>query len=87
MNPGHAQAHQSLALLLLKRGRTEEAVKHLEAAVRLNPDYASEYNLGVVLLTVPGRQPDAIVHLEAAQRIHPDPEVAKTLDRLRAAGK
>ena len=87
VNPGHAQAHQSLALLLLKRGRTEDAVSHLEAAVRVNPDYASEYNLGVVLLTVPGRQPDAIVHLEAAQRIRPDPEVAKTLDRLRAAQK
>jgi tetratricopeptide (TPR) repeat protein len=85
-NPDSAAAHRSLGLLLARRGRTEEGVTHLKAAVRLNPDYQTEHDLGMMLLGM-GKQSDAIPFLEAALKLQPNPELAGAIDRLRAAQK
>jgi tetratricopeptide (TPR) repeat protein len=42
-NPRHAQAHMQMAKLLLRRGRTAEAVEHYRAACELLPDAPSSY--------------------------------------------
>jgi len=71
-------------VVLSRTGRSQDAIPHFEAAIRIRPDYAdAHYNLGVALAEIPGRLPEAIVHFEAAERIRPDPELEKLLHRLR----
>src|ERR1019366_3365094 len=54
-------------------GRLQEAIGHLQAAVRINPDSASSHSdLGNALSKLPGRLPDAIAEYRAALRINPD---------------
>ena len=38
-DPKHSGAHYNLALLLADRGQVDEAIAHLEAALRLRPDF------------------------------------------------
>ncbi len=69
-NPACWMAHQNLALALTESGRTEEALAHLEAALRLKPDHApAENNLGDNLLRL-GRPAAALPHLERAVQLH-----------------
>lgn len=43
-NPGAWMAHNNLGLLLLDRGRSDEAIGHYEAALRIKPDDDYAYN-------------------------------------------
>lgn len=43
--PSSAEAHAQLGLLLIWSGRAEEAIKHVEQAIRLNPHVGSPYLL------------------------------------------
>jgi tetratricopeptide (TPR) repeat protein len=55
-----------------RAGRLQEAIAHLEEAVRIKPDYVEAHNsLGRSLMLV-GKLNEAIGHLEQALRIKPD---------------
>ncbi|MGD0016293.1 MAG: tetratricopeptide repeat protein [Verrucomicrobiia bacterium] len=49
--PAHAQARNFLAVCQLREGKTDDAVKNLQEALRLDPNYtAARCNLGLALL-------------------------------------
>jgi tetratricopeptide (TPR) repeat protein len=78
-NPDAWLAHNNLANLLLATGRRDEAVSHLDTALRLNPDFAEAHlTMGNALLDVPGRLNDAIAEYRTAMRLTPDSERAHT---------
>jgi tetratricopeptide (TPR) repeat protein len=65
-NPGSWMAHSNLAMTLLSDGRTEESLKHLEAAESLKPDsFEIESTLGWIYLES-GRLDDAFPRLRKA---------------------
>jgi tetratricopeptide (TPR) repeat protein len=65
-------ADNDLGIALMAQGRPQEAIGHLERALRIEPDYAVAHNnLGNALIQS-GRMPEAIEHLEQALRINPD---------------
>jgi protein O-mannosyl-transferase len=62
-------AHASLADLLMRRGRVNEAIEHSEEALRIRPgDANAENNLGLALLQT-GDTKSAVTHLEKALEI------------------
>jgi len=66
-----APIHHALGLLLVREQRTDEALKELEAAVRLAPGEARySYVYGVALQSVKGRDA-AIAYLKKAHKRHP----------------
>lgn len=73
-NPASWIAHNNLAVDLSHRpDRTDEAIAHFEAALRLRPSHArAHFNLAQVLEKIPGRQNDAIAQYELAVRIDPN---------------
>jgi tetratricopeptide (TPR) repeat protein len=71
-NPNAWLAHNNLSIILLQEGRIEDAMGHLEQALRIKPDFPEvHYNLGVALVQL-GRVQEAIAHYERAIRIKPD---------------
>jgi tetratricopeptide (TPR) repeat protein len=69
--PGNILAHEQLALLMMKRGDDEGAVKEASEAVRLAPaDALSQATLGRALMDA-GRMPEAIAALEKAEKLAP----------------
>jgi protein O-mannosyl-transferase len=64
-------AHASLADLLMRRGRVDEAIEHSEEALRIRPNDAdAQNNLGLALLQR-GETKRALTHLEKALAINP----------------
>ncbi|MBV9617759.1 MAG: tetratricopeptide repeat protein [Verrucomicrobia bacterium] len=64
-------AHASLADLLMRRGRVNEAIEHSEEALRIRPtDADAQNNLGLALLHT-GEAKRGIMHLEKALEINP----------------
>jgi protein O-mannosyl-transferase len=64
-------AHASLADLLMRRGRVNEAIEHSEAALRSRPNDAdAQNNLGLALLQN-GDPKRAVAHFERASQINP----------------
>jgi tetratricopeptide (TPR) repeat protein len=64
-------AHASLADLLMRRGRINEAIEHSKEALRIRPEDANaENNLGLALFQT-GDTKDATAHLETALEIDP----------------
>ena len=80
---GNYRAHNSLGAVMGNQGRTSEAIRHFEEALRLQPD-ASEahhihHNLGRALADS-GRTADSVPHYREALRIKPDfPEAHNNL--------
>ncbi|UCG50780.1 MAG: tetratricopeptide repeat protein [Candidatus Latescibacterota bacterium] len=71
-------AHYSLGCVLGANNRPDEAITHLEAALRLKPNFpAIRGYLGVVYSQV-GRYDDALRMYQEALRQHPDDEVIRT---------
>lgn len=64
-------AHASLADLLMRRGRVNEAIEHSEEALRIRPNDAdAQNNLGLAMLQT-GDTKRAVTHLEKALEINP----------------
>jgi tetratricopeptide (TPR) repeat protein len=73
-NPASWMAHHNLGASELNRpsGRLDEAVGHLQAALRLNPRYADAHNsLGVALKQM-GNLDEAAAHYEESIRLRPE---------------
>jgi tetratricopeptide (TPR) repeat protein len=71
-NPGAWPAQGNYGKLLLRQGRTAEAVDHLQQAVALNPDFAGFRNdLGAALLRQ-DRISEAVEQFQSALRLVPD---------------
>ena len=65
-------AHKGLGNSLLKEGRTDEAIREFQEAIRLKPDFADAHNnLGTSLL-IRGQADEAIREFQEAIRINPD---------------
>ena len=62
----------NLATALDKEGRTDDAIKHYQEALRIKPDYAEAHNNLGIALDRKGRIDDAIKHYQEALRIKPD---------------
>jgi tetratricopeptide (TPR) repeat protein len=68
----NALIHNNLGTTLKRPGQEEEAIGHLQEAVRLDPGYVlAQGNLGAALLAR-GRLDESIAHSEAALRLKPD---------------
>ncbi len=72
-NPGCWLAHQNLGTVLLRAGKTKEAIGQYEQALRFKPDPTTEqdYNLGSALLET-GRINDAIRHFQRTLQLNPN---------------
>jgi tetratricopeptide (TPR) repeat protein len=69
--PRSAEARNNLGGALLVRGEVDEALEHLQEAVRLDPNHAQAHsNLGVALARR-GRSAEAIDHYREALRLDP----------------
>ena len=74
----NAFAHASLADLLLRRGRIDEAIEHCQETLRINPrDADARNNLGLALLQK-GNEKEAAVELETSLEIDPNQMNAAT---------
>lgn len=70
--PANPIAHAMLAEALLAAGRSDPALVHFEAAVRLDPTFfVAHERLGELLVRL-GRAGEAEVHLREALRLRPD---------------
>jgi Flp pilus assembly protein TadD len=78
--PRSASAHNNLGGALLMRGQVDEAVEHLQEAMRLDPTYADAHsNLGVALARR-GRWAEAIE--QYAEALHLDPQQTQAYSNL-----
>ena len=70
-NPDSWVAHNNLGVALGQAGRFEDAIGHVEQALRIKPDYAeAHFNLGKAMVVL-GRMQEAIGHFEQALRSSP----------------
>lgn len=71
MNPDIPETHWVLAFVHLERRQHDEALQHLETAVRLYPSFADGYALMGGVYTYIGRPADTVRWLRAAMRLNP----------------
>ena len=72
-DPGRAEAHNMLGLLLGRKGaNSDEVLGELREAVRLRPDYAEAHNNIGLVLAQSGDDEKAIAEFREAVRIRPD---------------
>jgi protein O-mannosyl-transferase len=71
--PGNERAQDNLGFALAAMpGRSDEAIEHYEAALRIKPDFFDAHsNLAYLLGGMPGRRDEAIVHYEEALQLRP----------------
>jgi len=72
VSPGDALAHNFLATKYLQAGRIQDAMIHLEQALRLKPDDAEAHSNLASALQLQGRLPEAVQHAREAARLKPD---------------
>jgi protein O-mannosyl-transferase len=71
-NPDSILAHYNLGTELIHRGQLDEAIIHLQAAIRLQPsDPKNHENLGLAFL-MKGQLEEALVSFQTAQCLDPD---------------
>jgi tetratricopeptide (TPR) repeat protein len=70
--PDNDFAHANLADLLLREGRTNEAIEHAEAALRFNPNNADAHNNLALAISRRGRLVEAINHWQKSLELHPE---------------
>ena len=78
VSPNQVEAQYNLATVLLRTGRTDEAMAHYQKVLELSPDNAdARANLGSVFLAK-GRVRDAIAQYRDVLRIAPDNVAAQS---------
>jgi tetratricopeptide (TPR) repeat protein len=78
--PDNPRAHNNIGVILKNNGNTDEAIRHLETAIRFWPTYGQFHsNLGRAYLEK-GEPDKAIEHLETALEL--DPNLAHTHNKL-----
>jgi len=89
IEPNYIAGHMGLGLLLLKRGRADQAVQHLRLVVRLDPESMKAQHLLAAALAAQGQWTEAEHHQREAVRLDPDqPENHYVLgELLRTQGK
>jgi tetratricopeptide (TPR) repeat protein len=86
-NPDCWLAHYNLAIDLKAEGRRQDALLHLEEAVRAKPDYADAHTNLAIALSEEGRSGEALSHAEEAVRLRPDmPEALVNLGLVLTKG-
>ncbi|MEZ5830311.1 MAG: tetratricopeptide repeat protein [Dongiaceae bacterium] len=80
MKPDFFEASHNLAMSLQNVGRFNEAVAHMEQALRLRPDRAAIYNNYGNLLRTAGRTAEAVTALRRALEL--DPSLVEALNNL-----
>jgi tetratricopeptide (TPR) repeat protein len=71
-NPKSWMAYNNIAISLLQKGKTDEAIAHYNKALELDPNYGEgHYNLANALLRL-GRTDEAVAHYEKALEIYPN---------------
>jgi protein O-mannosyl-transferase len=77
--PGFVDAHYNVALELARIGKINEALSHLETAVRLNPKFAeAHFNYGVALAKLQ-RYSEAVTEFEETLKLEPNHTSARSL--------
>lgn len=79
-NPDSAMAHNNLGNILLRKGRVEDAIIHLQTALKIDPDYAEPHaNLGSALFQN-GQIDEALIEYQKSVEINPNyPEAYNSL--------
>jgi Flp pilus assembly protein TadD len=67
-----ADAHYNLGVAFFQRGRTDEAIRQFQEAIRLKPDRAEAHNNLGTALGLTGRTDEAIRQFQEALRLKPD---------------
>jgi tetratricopeptide (TPR) repeat protein len=66
-------AEENLGQALYQQGKINDAISHLEQALRIEPNDAIAHGaLGAILLRIPGQQREAMAHLQRSLEIYPD---------------
>jgi tetratricopeptide (TPR) repeat protein len=71
IKPDYAEAHNNLALVLMREGRMDEAAAQFREALKDNPDYAEAQANLAKLLSEEGRIEEALEHFRRALAIDP----------------
>jgi Flp pilus assembly protein TadD len=79
-NPECWMAHTNLGIVLLQKGKIDDAIAHYRSALQMQPDsWDAEYNLGTALLGK-AQVDEAILHCERAVGMRPtDPDARVSL--------
>jgi TolB-like protein/DNA-binding winged helix-turn-helix (wHTH) protein len=72
MRPDMPEAHWVLAFVDVQRRQHDEALHHLDDALRLNPSYADAYALRAGIYTYIGKPAQGVEQLQLALRLNPD---------------
>ncbi|MBN2062576.1 MAG: tetratricopeptide repeat protein [Deltaproteobacteria bacterium] len=76
-SPSNYTAHTNLGIALDRRGRTDEAIPHYLAAIKLKPDYAEAHNNLGIALEKKGSLEEAFYHYSEALKLDPRDENAQ----------
>lgn len=88
VDPSYPEAHYNLGTLLAKSGRMDEAMEHLNAAVRVNPDNAYYQSVLGIEYAKQGLINEAIERFEIAVRLAPEePAYRRNLERAKGMRK
>ena len=71
MNPSFQKAHYNLGIALEKQGRTDEAIRHYQEALRISPNYARAHAFYSLFLSIMGRTDEALPYIERALELDP----------------
>ena len=83
----NSRAHYNLGIALTDMGKLNEAVYHLESAIKLEPEYAGPYGYMGLALAREGKTDEAIVYYREALRIKQDDETTHNNLGVALAGR
>ncbi|HET9697530.1 MAG TPA: tetratricopeptide repeat protein [Terriglobales bacterium] len=71
-DPADFEAHYNLAAMMMSEGRTREAIRHYEEAVKIRPEHAVANNSLGAALMAKGDTQAAVPYFEQALQVRPD---------------
>jgi Flp pilus assembly protein TadD len=85
LRPDYARAHNNLASILLQRGDTDAALRHVQDAIRLEPSNIEAHTNLAAAYAAKGQFDRAVTAIESALRLTPPDSVATVLRARRDA--